>query len=157
MLKLHPILKFQFCYMTSPFRVTGHFETSEPSDPPPKKNEIETKRLNVLHIYITTAPPPPSTKFQSVLLYRQPFSSYTPYRDKFTKWTQNDNVKLNTKRSKVPHMHIATTSEPRFCHSFFFVYDQSFPSNMAPNELKKTLLRAILKPPRFFWIEFLNK
>ncbi len=48
---------------------------------------LNTKRSKVSHTGFTSTPPPhPRPKFQSVLLYGQPFSSYKSFWDKSTKW-----------------------------------------------------------------------
>ncbi len=50
-----------------------------------------------------------TTKFQSGLLYGQPFSSYRTFWDKCTEWPETD---LNAKGSKAPHPHFTTTPDP---------------------------------------------
>ncbi len=82
---------------------------------------------------------PATAKFHFISLYSQPFSSNRP----FETTAQNDpKMTVNTKRSKVPHIHVITTPESQ--NSLRFPYGQPVSSYMsfetsAPNDLKMTL------------------
>ncbi len=104
--------------MTSHFQVTGHFETSTSKW---RQMTLNTKRSKNRsrkcspYIHITTAPSP---KFQSVLLYRQPFRVPGHFE------TSSPNAKILKEQKYsiyILHMHIATTPEPQMSLLFKFL------------------------------------
>ena len=102
MLQLPPCQKFHsICSTASLFRVIGQFEISALNDP---QMTLTTKGLKV-SIYRYMLQLPPSPKNHSVLLYGQPFLSYRSFLHKCTVWLK---MTLNSKRSKVPHIHTAS-------------------------------------------------
>ncbi len=92
MLQLPPSQSFSVIHsIASHFRVTGYFEISAPNDP---KMFFNTKG-EMYPIYMLHPPTPtPSPKFHSILLYWQPFLSYTPVWDKCTAEFQFQHVSL---------------------------------------------------------------
>ncbi len=62
---------------------------------------LKGKRYPIYMIQIPSSP-----KFHSILLYGQAFLGYMPFSDKYTQWPQ---MVLNTKSSKVPHIHVTST------------------------------------------------
>ena len=111
-----------FDYTARRFRVTGHLDINASNDP---KTALNTKRSKVPHIHITTILLLPlSLKFQSVLLYGQPFSRYRPFWGKCT----DSKTTLNTKRSQVPHIHVGINPESQI--HFFSLHRQPFSSYM---------------------------
>ena len=120
------------------FRVTCQFETTAPNEP----KMTWTLKGQRYSIYISQLSP--SRKFPSFSLHDQPFSSYMPVWDKCT-----PQITLNTKRSKVPRMHITTTPRVpnlipfRSTASRFWVTGKFETS--APNDLKMTLNTKRLK------------
>ncbi len=91
--QLRRIVKFEWpqefpfqpiLFYSQPFRIIGHFQTNALNDP---QMTLNTERSNVAHIQVIITP---SSKFQSVLLNSQMFSTYRPFWDKHNEWPQND-------------------------------------------------------------------
>ncbi len=86
----------RFYSMTNCFGVNANFERSIPNASP--NWPLENTKCKM---YPTLLPLSP--KFQSVLLYGQPLSSYRLF------WDKCINMTRNIKRWKVPHMYLTTT------------------------------------------------
>ena len=88
----------------SSFRVTGHFETSAPNDPP---NNIEHQKVNGTLYTRYNYPRLPN----SVLLFREPFLSYKPFETS----AQNDRKMTWTlKNQRYPIYMVQLPTTPKF-------------------------------------------
>ncbi len=76
-------ISLRFALRPAIFEIQAIFETNAPND---TKMTLNHTRSNV-HMCVTVSPSP---KFQSVLLYHQPFLRYKPFWEKCTEWPQND-------------------------------------------------------------------
>ncbi len=93
-------------FKASHFRVTGHSGS---------EHWMASNWTWAMSNTTSNVPPyavlvPLSPKFQSVLLYGQPFLSYRPYWGNFTVWLPNS---LEHKRSKIRHICLTSTHESK--------------------------------------------
>ncbi len=95
-------LSSRFLSLASCLQGTVHFDTSVLNDP---KMALNTKGAKTLPYKYDNYPWLLNFTFS---LYGQPSSSYRPFWHKCTNWPQND---IDTKRSKLPHIHKRTTPE----------------------------------------------
>ncbi len=110
------------------FRVTGHFDTSAPNDPPLRLN-TERSKVPICIWQLSQSP-----KFQSVSLYSHSFGvaghfeTRAPNNPKMTLNTISGQVNsiylsqsppsLSTKRAEVLHLHITTRPDSQISFSF---------------------------------------
>ncbi len=101
----NPESKISFS-MANRYWVTGQFEPSAPNDPKwPFKN---TKRPKLPHIHVMLLLPP-SSKSRSVSLYGQPLFELQAIFE--TNVLNDPKMTLNTRRSKLPHIHVTTITQ----------------------------------------------
>ncbi len=55
-----------------------------------KQRGLKSQGQLYIHILVTPPPPPPHSKFHSISLYSQTYSSYRQFWEKCTEWPQND-------------------------------------------------------------------